>query len=431
MAREDTLTMTQRERKRLHVLHKVLEETLTQIEASDILELSTRHIRRMMKRLTKEGDKSIIHKSCGRPSHNAIDPKVKKKVIQLYQTQYPDFGPTLATEKLLERHRIQLSDETLRHWLLTSGDWKKSRQRRSYRQWRERKPYFGQLIQMDGSHHDWFEGRAPVCVLMAYIDDATGTSFARFYPYEGTFPAMESFKRYIQTYGLPLSLYLDKHTTYKSNAKPSLEDELHGREPLSEFERAARELNVHLIHAHSPQAKGRIERLFKTFQDRLIKEMRLKGIQTIEEANAFLEKYLPLYNRRFALPPKEKENLHRKPKRINLDRILCLKTERALRNDFTVAHHQKLYQIEDHLKVKKVVVEERLDGTVVLTHQGTPLKAKEISSRPKRETKKVLPFKPRKRYTPPEDHPWRSFQFGPPADRNAQKLEEELLLAQT
>ena len=183
---------------------------------------------------------------------------------------------------------------------------------------------------------------------MGYIDDAAGKTFARFYDYEGTIPAMDSFKRYSKKYGLPMSVYLDKHSTYKSTAKPTIEDELNDVEPLSQFERALKELGVEVSHAHSPQAKGRIERLFRTFQDRVVKEMRLRGIRAIEEGNQFLEGYLPLYNRRFSVCPKEKEDFHGPvPKGVDLDAILCVKTERALRNDFTVAHNKKLYQIED------------------------------------------------------------------------------------
>ena len=162
---------------------------------------------------------------------------------------------------------MELSEETLRGWLIESGDWKKSRKRRGHRQWRERKEHLGKMVQMDGSHHDWFEGRGAECVLMGYIDDATGQAYGRFYGYAGTMPAMDSFRRYIQRCGIPLSVYLDGHTTYKSPAKPSLEEQLEGIEPLSEFERALGELGVEVNHAHSAQAKGRIERLFGTLQD--------------------------------------------------------------------------------------------------------------------------------------------------------------------
>jgi len=252
---------------------------------------------------------------------------------------------------------------------------------------------------------------------MGYIDDATGKAFARFYDYEGTIPAMDSFKRYSKKYGLPMSVYLDRHSTYKSTAKPTIEDELNDVEPLSQFERALKELGVEVIHAHSPQAKGRIERLFGTLQDRVVKEMRLRGIRTIEEGNRFLAEYLPLYNRRFSVCPKEKGNFHRPlPKGLDLDTILCMKTDRALRNDFTVAHNKKLYQIEDTIgqratsgKASRVVVQDRIDGSMIITYKGRSLRFKQISARPVRENRDPVVVRKKKPYIPPADHPWRRF----------------------
>ena len=403
----------QGELKRLHVIQKVLERVIKQVEAAEILSLSGRQIRRIVKRIRSEGSRGIIHRSRGRPSNRRISHKIKERVITLYRRQYKDFGPTLATEKLLERNGIGISDETLRRWLLETGDWRKTRRRRRHRQWRERKHHDGEMVQMDGSHHDWFEGRGPWCVLMGYIDDATGRVFGRFYDYEGTIPAMDSFKCYIQNHGLPMSVYLDKHTTYKSTAKASIEEQLNDRPALSEFERALKELGVEVIHANSPQAKGRIERLFGTLQDRLVKEMRLRGIRTIEEANRFLEEYLPFYNSRFAVHPREKDNLHRPVGRgVNLDGILCIKTERTLRNDFTVAHNRKLYQVEDNITPSKVMVQDRLDGSIRITYKNRALRFREISERPIKEKRPSPVVRIRKSSTPPTDHPWRRFKFG-------------------
>ena len=415
MTGKDIIMVRQRELKRLHVIQKVLERVIKQVEAAEILSLSSRQIRRIIKRIRMEGEKGVIHKSRGKPSNRRIPGKIREKVIKLYRSQYSDFGPMLATEKLLERDGIGINDETLRRWLLETGDWKRTRKRRSHRQWRERKHHYGEMIQMDGSHHDWFEGRGARCVLMGFIDDATGRVFGRFYEYEGTVPAMESFKGYIQKHGLPMSVYLDKHTTYKSTAKASIEEQLNDSPALSEFERVLKELGVEVIHANSPQAKGRIERLFGTFQDRLVKEMRLRGIRTIEEANRFLEEYLPLYNSRFAVCPKEKDNLHRPVGRgVNLDAILCIKTERTLRNDFTVAHNHKLFQIEDKVRGAKVMVQDRLDGSLVMTYKGQRLRFREITTRPVKEQKEQpVIVRIRKPYTPPSDHPWRrGFKFG-------------------
>ncbi len=412
MAGEDIIMASQEELRRLHVIQKILEGGLKQVEGAEILSLSSRHIRRVVKRVRGEGQRGIVHRLRGRPSNRKIPDQLKDKVIKLYRTTYKDFGPTLASEKLSERDGIGISDETLRRWLLEAGDWKRSRKGRKHRQWRERKRHDGEMVQIDGSHHAWFEERGPGCVLMGYIDDATGKVFARFYDYEGTIPAMDSFKRYVRKRGLPLKVYLDKHSTYKSTAKPTIEEELGGVEPLSEFERALRELGVEISHAHSPQAKGRIERLFRTFQDRVIKEMRLTGIKTIEEGNKFLEGYLPLYNKRFSVRPRDKDDVHRPlPRGIDLNAILCIKTERTLRNDFTVAHNHKLYQIEDATRASKVIVQDRMDGSMKVTYQGRALRFKEITERPTRETKRPVVTRRRKTYIPPADHPWRRFKI--------------------
>jgi len=412
MAREDIIMASQEELRRLHVIQKVLEGGLKQVEAAEILSLSSRHIRRVVKRVRGEGQRGIVHRLRGRPSNRKIPDQLKDKVIKLYRTTYKDFGPTLASEKLLERDGVSISDETLRSWLVETGDWKRVRKGRRHRQWRERKGHRGEMVQIDGSHHAWFEGRGDPCVLMGYIDDATGDTFGRFYDYEGTMPAMDSFKRYIRKRGLPLKVYLDKHSTYKSTAKATIEEQLEGVEPLSEFERALKELGVEVSHAHSPQAKGRIERLFRTFQDRVIKEMRLRGIKTIEEGNPFLEKYLPLYNKRFSVRPREKDDVHRPlPRGIDLSAILCIKTERTLKNDFTVAHNHKLYQIEEATKASKVIVQDRMDGSMRVTYQGQALRFREITERPLKENKQPIVTKRKKTYIPPVDHPWRRFKI--------------------
>ncbi len=412
MAGKGIIMATQEELRRLHIIEKVLEGGLKQVEAAEILLLSSRQIRRMVKRIRKEGQRGIVHRSRGRPSNRKIADQLKEKVIRLYRKSYKGFGPTLACEKLLERDGVSLSDETLRGWLIRSGDWKRVRKRKKHRQWRERKKHAGEMVQMDGSHHAWFEDRGEPCVLMGYIDDAKGNVFGRFYDHEGTMPAMDSFKRYIRKYGLPLKVYLDGHSTYKSTAKPTIEEQLEGVEPLSEFERALKELEVEVSHAHSAQAKGRIERLFRTFQDRLIKEMRLKGVRTIEEGNRFLAEYLSVYNERFSVRPREKEDLHRPlPRGLDLNAILCIKTERTLRNDFTVAHNRKLYQIEEATKASKVIVQDRMNGSMKITYQGQPLRFREITERPIKENKQPVIRRKRRTYIPPVDHPWRRFKI--------------------
>ena len=216
MAERDIITMSQKEMKRLHVIHKVREGIVTQKEAAEIISLSDRQIRRIVKRIGDEGDKGIQHRSRGKESNRRLPGKLVERVKRLYQEKYRGFGPTLTAEKLLELEGIKVSKDTIRGWLMESGQWQKERKVRPHRQWRERKSYYGEMLQLDGSHHDWFAGRRPPCVLMAYIDDATNRVYGRFYEYEGTIPAMDSFKRYIIKHGIPLSIYMDKHSTYKS-----------------------------------------------------------------------------------------------------------------------------------------------------------------------------------------------------------------------
>ena len=439
MARKDILVMSQKELKKLHVVHKVLDKKLKQVEAAGILSLCDRQIGRLVARIRKEGDRGIIHKLRGSPCNRALPKKLKDKVIKLYRQKYPDFGPTFANEKLFEIDKIKIGDQTLRNWLIEDGAWQVTHKRRKYRRWRQRKHRFGQMTQVDGSHHDWFEGRAPVCVLMGHIDDATSKRFARFYEYEGTLPFMDSFKRYIKRYGIPQSVYIDRHTTYKSAAKPLIEDELNNREPLTQVGRALEELGVEVIYAQSAPAKGRVERSFKTFQDRLIKEMRLKKINAIDEANRFLEGYLPCFNKRFSVQPIEKGDFHRPlSKGINLDKILCKKTERALRNDFTVAHNKQLYQVLEHINAKKVIVEERTNGRMLMVHKEKPLKYKQITQRPKKKEKPKCIFTLVKKepYKPPMGHPFKGPMFRAryphiPHDSQKEKgsqKEKELLL---
>lgn len=412
---ENILTMSQEELRRLHIIRKVIDKRFKQSEAAELLKLSQRQIRRLVKRVREESDKGIIHRSRGRQSHRAIPEKIKSKALSLCQGIYAGFNPTLASEKLFERNKIKISRETLRQWFIAEGILYLKRKARPHRKWRPRKEHCGEMVQMDGSHHDWFEDRGPKCVLMGYIDDATNRVYARFYEYEGTFPAMDSFRRYILGYGLPMSVYLDRHSTYKGSRKPTIEDELLNRESLSHFGRTLEELGVHLIHAHSAPAKGRVERLFKTFQDRLVKEMRLEGIKNTAEGNRFLEWYLPVFNKRFSVEPVSNEDLHRRlTAGVDLDKIFAVKTERALRKDFTVAHDRKLYQIEDNIRSDKVIVEDRLCGKRLITYKNMALRYHEITQRPKKMEGK--PKKPevtvkKEPYIVPYDHPWKRFRL--------------------
>jgi len=411
VGREDIWKMRPEELKRLHLIHQVIEKRLTQREAAGIADLSERQVRRVVKRIRQEGDGGILHQRRGQPSNRRIAEKIKQKVLRLYQSKYGDFGPTLASEKLGERDRIQIHAETLRLWLRQAQIPYQRRRSKPHRHWRERRACFGEMVQMDGSHHDWLEGRGPKLVLMGYIDDATNTVHAGFYDYEGTLPAFDSFQRYIRHYGIPSSLYLDKHSTYKSPQRLSPEEELAGRpRSQSQFERAMMELGVKVIHAHSPAAKGRIERLFETFQDRLIKEMRLAGINNQQRANVFLEGYLPGYNQRFRVVAAQGADLHRKMARgLDLNSILCLKTQRRLNPDATLAHGGKLYQIEDRIQAQVLTVEERIDGSMRICHRGRGVKYREILSRPVR-ARSATGFSAKGRppkQKPSADHPWR------------------------
>jgi transposase len=409
--KEDLLMMKPYEIKRLHLIHQVLERKISQQQAAEIAGLSSRQLRRLMKRIRHEGDRGILHRQRGRPSNRRIAEGVKQKVLSLYQQHYGDFGPTLASEKLRERHRVTVHAETLRLWLRQAQLPYRRRKARPHRQWRPRRSCFGTMVQMDGSEHDWLEGRGPKLVLMGVIDDATNTVEARFYDHEGTLPALESFRRWVQRYGIPASVYLDKHTTYRSPRQPSLEEQLQGLErSQSQFQRAMSELGVEVIHAHSPAAKGRIERLFGTFQDRLIKEMRLAQVTSLAAANRFLEHYLPLYNQRFRVEPAQATDLHRRlPRQLDLDGVLCIKMQRRLNADSTVVHQGKIYLVEQRLQAQSVTVEQRLDGSLHLRLRGRSLGYRELPARPRKAQAPATPIQAKPRsYRPAMDHPWRS-----------------------
>lgn len=411
--------MSIKELKRLHVINKVIEKQMTQKEAAKILNLTERQTRRIIKRVRNEGEEGLIHKSRGRPSNRSYSLDLKEKVLKLYEDNYMGFGSLLASEKLEEINNIKISDETLRKWLIESGHWEKSRKTRKHHKWRERKEHFGELVQLDGSHHDWLEGRGEELVLMSYIDDATGRVFGEFYDYEGTLPAMDSLKKYIKKYGIPMKLYSDKHTTYRSNKKLTIEEELKGITPKSQFERACAELGINVIHANSPQAKGRIERLFGILQDRLVKEMRLAGISSKEQANKFLKCYLPKYIKKFSVKAAKEENFHMsKPKHINPEQILCIKTKRHLKDDNTISYENRLYLIEDKLTTKIVTVEKRTDGNIHLHSNGIYLKYKQVDPQPKankanleKPVIQTVRIKTRKQYIPSANHPWKKKKY--------------------
>lgn len=410
---QEVIPMTVEETRRLYVIQQLLERRLRQRQAAELLGRSTRQIRRLAGRVRQDGVRGIVHRLRGRPSNRRHPEARRQRALACYRAHYEDFGPTLACEKLAERHRLRVGRETLRRWLLAASLWTGQRHAPRHHQWRERKACRGELVQVDGSHHAWLEARGPALVLMGYIDDATNEVFARFYDYEGTLPAFDSFARYARRYGLPQAVYVDRHTTYRSPGKRTVQDELAGRSrPQSQFERALSELGVAVIPAYSPQAKGRIERLFGTFQDRLVKELRLVHVTTREAANRVLEGYLPGYNRRFRVPARGALNLHRPcPPDAVLRRALTIRQPRTLRADNTIQHAGQTYLLETRWtgpRPATVQTEVRLDGQLYLVAGTRPLVYRAVARTP--SARPPTPPRGRQRVrVPPPDHPWRHF----------------------
>jgi hypothetical protein len=413
MAREDVVLMSAKEIKRLHVIEKYHEGVIGQAEGATILRISIRQFRRLEKRVTSAGASGVVNRHRGNRSNHAIEEQTRQKALEAYRKKYYGFGPTLAAEKLLEYESIKISKETYRKWLIDAGFWQKPKKRSKYRQRRQRKSYFGMMVQIDGSEHAWFEDRGGKCVLMAYIDDATNRVYGRFYEYEGTIPAMDSFMRYSRLYGLPASIYLDRHSTYKSTKKQDdiYDEDGNGIDALSQFARCMKELEVTVIYAYSPQAKGRVERLFGTLQDRLVKELRLKGISSIEEANRYLPEYFKKHNAQFAVMADEARDMHRPaPSAVALRELLCIKTERTVKNDNTASFNGKLYQIHEALQHKKVVLEERIDGKKLIKHNNISIGFHAITTRPEKRQKPIRLSKVRKSNPIPADHPYRKIK---------------------
>lgn len=416
--RKDIVTMSKKELKRLPIIHKTMEKRLTQIKAAEMLDLSERQIRRIIEKIKKGGDQAIVHGNRGKSSPFKLPEKKAGEIRSIVEKRYYDFGPTFASEKLWECEKIRIGKEKLRQLMIGWRIWHpKSRKKGKVHQWRERKYYKGEMIQMDGSDHDWLESRGSKLVLMGYIDDATNEIYGRFYEYEGTFSAMDSFKRYMAKYGIPFSFYVDKHSAYKTTRQPNLEEDLRGEFAKTQFARALKELGVKVIFAHSPQAKGRIERLFETLQDRLIKEMRLAGIRTLNEANAFLESYLPKHNVRFAIKSLRRTNLHSPvPKRLNLDEIFCIKEYRTISSGYTFHWRNRIFLIKNPsitMKRQRVCLMEHFDGKIVLKLRNKYLTFEEVTqkdiqaiARDQKAARKLI--KKARIYCPaPKNHPWR------------------------
>lgn len=412
--------MSKKELRRLPVIHKVMEKRLTQVKAAEMLDLCDRQIRRIVSKIKAGGDPAIVHGNRGKESPFKLPIDRVEKIMGIIEKRYYDFGPTFAAEKLLECEKIEISREKLRQLMITHGtDYPRRKKKGTIHQWRERKHCRGEMIQMDGSDHDWLEGRGPRLVFMGYIDDASNTIFGRFYGYEGTFPAMDSLKRYLAIYGIPFSFYVDRHSTYKTSRQPNLDEDLKGEFAKTQFARLLNELNVKPIFAKSPQAKGRIERSFETLQDRLVKELRLAGVSSLEKANAFLAEYLPKYNARFEIKPFRKTNLHRAvPKSLKLEELFCLKEYRTVSNGFTCQWRNRLFLIKDPsitMRKQRVCIMEHFDGKLTLKIKDKYLSFVEVTQKDilaiDRDNKAVQKLIKRGRiyYPPPKNHPWRKW----------------------
>jgi hypothetical protein len=375
------VAMSQRERDVLKVMQPVLEGTRTQAEAARLLKLSTRQVRRIQRKLEGEGDTALVHGLRGQPSNHRHDPAFRKTVLSAYQKRYRDFGPTFACEKLADEG-LELGVETLRRWLLESGLWERRRHRDPHRSRRPRRSCFGELVQMDASVHDWLEGRGETIVLITMIDDATGRLLARFYS-EGTVKAhMDLLGRWLRKYGRLLALYTDRHSIFEPHEKGK---PLADPDAQTQFGRALGELDIELIRAHSPQAKGRVERSFGTAQDRWVKELRLAKARSCEHANAVLERLLPEHNRRFAKPPRSPEDAHRRlgPSH-RLESILSVQSLRVVSNDYVVRLDNQFYQllppVHSGQRGGRVVIEERLDGSMAIRFGTHYLKYQQLTA---------------------------------------------------
>jgi Helix-turn-helix domain len=374
----DRIEMDQRERDVLKAMHLVLRAERTQAEAATLLDLSVRQIRRIQRKLESGGDSALIHGLRGKPSNHPADAAVKRAALAAYRRRYAGFGPTLASEKLSEEG-IVASPQTLRRWLMEAGLWERQRRRETHRSRRPRRSCFGELVQMDASIHDWLEGRGEEVVLITMIDDATSRLWARFYRSCTVQSHMELLRRWLHRHGRPLALYTDRHSIFEPQDKGRLAPDAE-----TQFGRALRELEIGLIRARSPQAKGRVERSFGTAQDRWVKELRLAKAGTLEQANVVLERLLPGHNRKFAKEAREATDAHRSLGiGHDLASILSLRAERTVANDYTVRYENRFWQLHPPalagLRGGKVSVEERLDGTMAILFGTRLLKYSEAA----------------------------------------------------
>jgi len=423
---EGHLLMSEKERRRKSAFDRVKTGGLSQKAAAMVLGLSYRQCRRSYKRYRKEGDQGLMHRSRGRPSNRAKPAAFKRKVLKRYKQRYAplDMGPTLAAEKLAEEG-LEVHPETLRRWTLEEGLRRKRCKRATHRSRRERKGHFGELVQMDGSHHCWFGPERPQTCVMDMVDDATGITLALMDEEETTELAMRLLWAWIKRYGVPRALYTDKKNVFVTDREPTLEEQLAGQEPKTAFGKACEKLGIDIIPAHSPQAKGRVERKHGVFQDRFLKELALRGITRIPTANTLLlNGFVEGLNDKFALEPVHREDYHLPlPKDIRLEDVFCFEYSRVVQNDWTIRFENRHYQVLEANRPlprpkNKVLVRVRLDGRLHLLYQGHALAYQTLSQPELRRRHGITPQAPEPqdialvpkapaRHRPPDNHPWR------------------------
>jgi transposase len=420
------LSMSQRELSRLEVIQRVHHKTLTQRQAADLLNLSLRQVKRLFKAYQTAGACALISKRRGLPSNNRLPAEVICKARELLRANYYDFGPTLAHEKLVEAHGLRIALESVRQLMISEGLWQPRRARQAViHQLRERRSRLGELIQIDGSPHDWFEGRAEKCTLLVMVDDATSRLMhLQLVAAETTFNYFAAVHSYIRLHGKPRAFYSDKFSVFRVNIPNALSGT-----GLTQFGRAMKELSIELICAHSPQAKGRVERANQTLQDRLVKELRLRSISTVEAANAYLPEFIEDFNSRFSVSPRSLEDAHRRPgKTEELDRILTLVERRTLSKNLTLSYNNVIYQINSKraaytMRGAHVEVRETSTGEISIEYKGKALSYSLYREQEQRQAQ-VTPSKlidqalsrparrgKRKTYHPPMTHPWKYFDY--------------------
>ncbi len=415
---EILLQMSAKELSRLEVMQRLSKKQMSQKEAGEILHLSTRQVKRLLKAYRKQGAAGLVSKQRGRTGNNCLAERVKKQALNLLKTKYQGFGPTLAHEKLVEREKLSLSDESVRRLMIEEGLWKPRKLKKIVtHQLRERRACFGELVQIDGSPHDWFEGRVEACVLLVFIDDATGKLVQlQFVDRESFFSYAQAAQGYFQCYGKPVAFYTDKHGIFRVN-QPSAGS----GDALTQFGRAMRELEIEIICANTPQAKGRVERVIQTLQDRLPKEMRLLGIGSREDGNTYLSKFMDDFNQRFADEPRSSVDAHRKlTAKDDLACILTWQEVRTLSKNLTLQFENVVYQIQTErptYAMRNAIVTVCLDHnqniTLLYKHKSLPYnvfhkQTKQSEVVLAKDLNQVLPPMPHK---PAPDHPWRTFSL--------------------